>query len=130
MAHISEAFGKEVKKRLDERGWSHLRANVATGIPSATIGRMALGIVPGEDHVIKWAKALNESINYWLDLAGYEPIPANLICETKTPYRVAKSSSGDDVCIPIGAEPSQEDIDKIAAILQHGAVKVEDRKSA
>jgi hypothetical protein len=79
MARISEDFGRAVQRELDDKGWSHQRACVATSIPSATIGRMALGIVPGEDHIIRWAKGLRQPINQWLILAGYEPIPEELI---------------------------------------------------
>lgn len=75
LGRINTQFGEAVKKALEERGWSHQRAHVNVGVPGATIGRMALGIVPGEDHIIKWAMGLKEPINDWLELAGYEPIP-------------------------------------------------------
>ena len=49
---------------------------------------MSDGMVPGADHVIQWAKALKEPINKWLELAGYEPIPEELISERPDPMLV------------------------------------------
>jgi len=86
MSRVNEEFGKAVQEKLRERGWSHQRAWIATTIPGATIGRMALGLVPGEDHIIKWATALGENVNSWLELAGYDPIPEELVRETKSFY--------------------------------------------
>jgi hypothetical protein len=79
MARISPEFGEKIAEALRERSWSHQRACVATGVPGATIGRMALGIVPGADHVIAWAQGIKQDINMWLVLAGYDPIPFGLL---------------------------------------------------
>lgn len=78
MPRVIEEFGKEVRQRLAIKGWSFRRATIASEIPHTTIGAMADGVVPGENHIIKWAKALKEPINYWLELAGYDPIALEL----------------------------------------------------
>jgi len=101
MSRVNEEFGKAVQEKLQKRGWSHQRAWINTTIPGATIGRMALGLVPGEDHIIKWAKALGENINYWLQLAGYDPIPEELICErgtipTETQQAIERAPTKED----------------------------------
>ena len=88
MVRITSEFGRAVKRELEDRGWSYLRACVGTGIPGATIGRMAQGIVPGADHVIAWAKGLRQDINKWLTLAGYDPIPEELVCDVTKADRV------------------------------------------
>jgi hypothetical protein len=88
MARISIELAQEVSKRLADKDWSHQRACVATGVNGAVIGRMALGIVPGADHVINWALGLRENVNYWLVLARYDPIPEDLICDIARVDRV------------------------------------------
>ena len=62
MVRISKEFRDKISLVLTEHGWSRQRACIASGIPGATIGRMAMGIVPGKDYVIKWAEALREPI--------------------------------------------------------------------
>jgi len=49
---------------------------------------MAQGIVPGADHIIAWAKGLRQDINKWLTLAGYDPIPEELVCDVTKADRV------------------------------------------
>lgn len=79
LARISEEFGRIVRDRLKEKGWSFRRACIATGVDYGTIGNMADGIVPRKGHVIDWAIGLGEDINYWLALAGYDTIPPKLV---------------------------------------------------
>jgi hypothetical protein len=130
MVRIVSNFGLEVRAILEQKGWSFRRATINTGIPHTTIGMMADGLVPGKDHIINWAVALKEPINKWLTLAGYDPIPENLVRESAPEYRIVRSSTGDNVCIPTDADPPQEDIDRIAAILRHGGSAAEDLKRA
>lgn len=79
MPTIKEQFGTEVRKRLDEKGWSFRRAKIGTGLDHYTIGEMSHGVVPSRGKVIQWAQAIGENINWWLELAGYEPIPMELL---------------------------------------------------
>lgn len=82
MAPTKAELGERVKLVLKDREWSYQRASVATEIPAPTIARMALGIVPGADHIINWARAIGQNINEWLILAGYEPIPVHLVADS------------------------------------------------
>lgn len=66
---------------MKERGWSYRRARIATGIDHGTIGDMATGVVPRKGVVVDWAQTLKENVNWWLELAGYDPIPENLVCD-------------------------------------------------
>lgn len=95
---VNEEFGKAVRQKLEEKGWSFRRATIASGVTYGTIGNMAAGMVPGRDHIIDWAVALGEDVNYWLKLAGYEPIPCNLVSkEGKSPV---PNSSRAPIIIP------------------------------
>lgn len=76
---VSPRLGTEMQNRLQDRKWSYRRAAICTGLRHSTIGDMASGLVPGKDHIIDWAVAIDEPINYWLELAGYEPIPARAV---------------------------------------------------
>lgn len=78
---VSLEFGAAIKDRLEKRQWSYRRAAINTGLRYGTIGNMASGLIPGEDHIIRWAEAIGENINYWLQLAGYRPIPEELVCQ-------------------------------------------------
>jgi transcriptional regulator with XRE-family HTH domain len=82
LPRINERFGEAIKKKLEEKGWSFRGACIATGIAYGTIGNMQNGMVPTADNIIKWAKGLKEPINPWMELAGYEPIPEELVKET------------------------------------------------
>lgn len=95
MPRISPQLGEAVKAVLAEKGWSYRRASIATGLQHATIGAMASGIVPGKDHIINWAVALNEPINKWLELAGYDRLPANLVIEQPELWDWLVDASGD-----------------------------------
>jgi len=132
MGRISKAFGEQVRQVLANRGWSHLRANVASSIPSATIGRMALGIVPGSDHVIAWAKALKEPINKWLDLAGYDPIPENLISVRPDPMIVREQMA--EYLVETGRLTSEEAAKALSELQEESAAAdmehLGERKSA
>lgn len=81
MPIIKKEFGEEVAEKLKQKGWSYRRAKIATGIDHYTIGEMASGVVPKKGAVIDWAQALHENVNKWLVLAGYDPIPEELIIE-------------------------------------------------
>ena len=85
---VSEEFGAEVRARLKGKGWSYRRATIATGIDHGTIGMMASGVVPKKGVVIDWATHFGEDVNKWLVLAGYDPIPEELVCDVTTADRV------------------------------------------
>jgi len=42
----------------------------------------------GRGSVIDWAVGIGEDINHWLELAGYDPIPEELVCERPDPMMV------------------------------------------
>jgi len=85
MPIIKQTFGEAVSRILKEKQWSYRRAKIATGIDHYTIGEMAAGAVPKRGVVIEWAQALKEPINPWLALAGYDPIPPELVEGEKHP---------------------------------------------
>jgi lambda repressor-like predicted transcriptional regulator len=76
---INTQFGEEVRKRLEQHGWSFRGATIATGIDYGTIGNMASGMVPRKGVIVDWAIALKEDVNWWLELAGYPPIPPEVL---------------------------------------------------
>ncbi len=84
----SETLGTAVSKKLKERGWTLRQASIRTHVSHNTIGDMAQGIIPGRGMVIQWAEGLNESVNDWLVLAGYDPIPTELCLPAGTPPEV------------------------------------------
>ncbi len=115
MAVISEEFGHRMKEELERRGWSYQRACVASGVPTPTIGRMALGIVPGKDHIINWAVAIQEPINEWLVLAGYDPIPEELVCrhnELSVPTLLRAA------LLRVGDELTEDDVSALLAVIE------------
>lgn len=115
MPRTSEEFAAAVRRVLEERHWSYRRATVATGIDHGTIGFMAIGIVPKRGVVIEWAQALKEPINDWLKLAGYDPIPENLVTrELAVKYRM----SADMVLGTAGRQVSPEVLRRITDILE------------
>ncbi len=88
-------FSEAISNTLAERGLTLRQAEYKTGIDHTTITRMANGIVPSRGKVIEWAEGLDENINTWLELAGYEPIPAELcgavrIAESPAEYTAMK----------------------------------------
>jgi hypothetical protein len=149
--HLSKpnlAFAEAVNKVLADRNL-HLRgAEYKTGLDHTTVNRMKNGLVPSRGKIIEWAEGLGESINHWLGLAGYDPIPENLVRDPAASYeatptpsvdslkqsgfttRIVRSSGGDDIPIPVDANPPQEDIDRIADILRHGGDCVEEPRRA
>ena len=88
MAKTSLKFGAAVQAVLNDHGWSFRGATIATGIDYNTIGNMKSGIVPSRGKVIEWAEKINEPINKWLVLAGYEPIPAELCLPEDMPSEI------------------------------------------
>ena len=129
MPRVIKAFGEEVRKRLVAKGWSFRRATISTEIPHTTIGAMADGVIPGEDHIIKWAKALKEPINEWLTLAGYDPIPEELISERPDPMLVREQMA--EYLVETGrlsAEQAKEVLSELKA--EPDAEEWQDQKSA
>lgn len=79
MPRISETFGERVRQVFEERNWSLRAGTIATGIDYNTLNNMKSGIVPIRDKVIRFAEGIRGDINEWLEVAGYETIPPELI---------------------------------------------------
>jgi hypothetical protein len=74
MPRRSERFGEAVSRVLDERGLSLRAQRALTGIDHDTAAQMRQGVIPRMDKVIQFARAFGQSVNDWLEMAGYEPI--------------------------------------------------------
>jgi len=71
------------------KNWGRVR------ISAATLRRMHDSpYLPDYEKVIAWAEGLGEDINRWLELAGYDPIPEELVVrEDRSEYRTAEEAA-------------------------------------
>ncbi len=69
-----------MRSAMDTHGLTLRGAEYRTGIDHTTILNMRNGRVPGKGAVIDFAIGLGEDVNAWLELAGFEPIPGELVC--------------------------------------------------
>jgi len=116
-------FGELVKHIIGKDSLG--QASARTSISKAYLIQLSGGKVPTPAIIEKFALGYaDRGVDYHtlLVAAGYETIPQD--------YQLAKSSWGTDVCIPAGSEPTQEDIDNIAAILERGSETVSEGKRA
>jgi transcriptional regulator with XRE-family HTH domain len=124
MAKASKQFGEAVSELLDARGLSLRAAALKTGVDHTTISQMRSGMIPKKGIIIDWAVGLGEEINHWLKLAGYEPIPENLITEREpgkesilTQLRISAGKlSKDDI------EAIKKEIDNILDLYDKGTL--------
>lgn len=73
----SDEFAAAVRDACARHGFQSTRhAEQRTGMEHSTISRMMNGYVPGQSVVVRWAAALGESPNKWLELAGHPVLPA------------------------------------------------------
>jgi hypothetical protein len=76
------AFKQAVDDAWRRHGFRNYReAEDITMVERTAIYRMRNGQIPSRGKIIQWAEGLGESINHWLELAGYEPIRAELVDE-------------------------------------------------
>jgi hypothetical protein len=82
---IREQFHKAALEAYKEHGFkSYRHAEQQTGVNYSTIYMIvSRGRIPTRGQVIEWAEGLNESVNEWLVLAGYEPIPVELCLQER-----------------------------------------------
>jgi hypothetical protein len=59
-------------------------------IDYGTVQNMRHGYVPKKGIIVDFAITLGEDINYWLTLAGYEPIPTALVQDPKRYQRIRR----------------------------------------
>ena len=78
--NIQEQFHKAALDAYAKHGFkSYRHAEQQTGVNYSTIYTIvSRGRIPTRGQVIEWAEGLNEPVNKWLILAGYEPIPIEL----------------------------------------------------
>ena len=125
MPKISEAFGRKVSRVFEEKDWSLRQGTIATGIDYNTLNNMKSGIVPIRDKVIRWAEGIKQEINEWLDAAGYDPIPPELVCpapadhvaEQRTPYLPSKEIAALQFREAWKLEESSPEWESIARVL-------------
>jgi SOS-response transcriptional repressor LexA len=82
------ALAQETQRALSERGWSLRAAERRSGVNYSTIYNMKLGRNVDAEHLIRFATALGEDPNRWLEAAG-------------KPYRVPRTgqASGGGVLV-------------------------------
>lgn len=69
-------FGDAVREACERHKFTSTRhAGYRTGIDYSLISKMQNGTVPGIKVIIRWATAIEEPVNKWLELAGYDPVP-------------------------------------------------------
>lgn len=88
------------------RGWkSSGQAELYTGIERTTLHRMKHGHVPMRSTVRVWAAALGDPANRWLELAGYDPVPAEIAQEA--PQRPQERAQGQGRANDIKGDPER-----------------------
>jgi hypothetical protein len=80
-----QAFHDAVVEAYQRHGFrSYRQAERITGVNYSTIYTLvSSGRIPTRGQVIEWAEGINEPINYWLELAGYDPIEPRLVAELR-----------------------------------------------
>lgn len=111
MPKVSEKFGAAVRELLDSRGLTLRAASLKTGVDHTTIKQMRDGLVPKKGIVIDFAQGMDENINHWLELAGYEPIPPRLIRGGLEPVQVYLRKTH-------GHKLSDEEIEAILRVIE------------
>lgn len=76
---LEQIIGSQLTKRRNHFGWSQDELAERSGVAKITISKMERGIVmPKIDTLLKFARALNTDINYFLEgLSLYSPKNAN-----------------------------------------------------
>ena len=87
---VDEEFGKAVDDAMKARGLSNRGVMIKSRgkIDYGTVQNMRSGLVPKKGVVIDFAITIGEDINHWLTLAGYDPIPTELIGDIASADRV------------------------------------------
>lgn len=75
---LNETAGKRVTELLERRGLTLRAADRKTGVNYGTISNMSIGHRPEMESVVRFAKALGENVNEWLELYGYPPVETPL----------------------------------------------------
>ena len=77
MLNKNPQFGDAVKEACSRRGYSSTRhAEYKTGLDHSLISKMQNGQVPGVKVLMRWAAAIGEPVDKWLELAGHPPVSA------------------------------------------------------
>jgi hypothetical protein len=111
-----------------------LRAQRAlTGIDHDTAAQMRQGVIPRMDKVIQFARAFDQSVNEWLELAGYEPIEPEWDPDRALVLGIRRIREETGADFQINAEELQlkqatpEEVEAILASIRH---RVEQRLGA
>ena len=117
-----EIFHKAVMEAWKRHGFkSYRQAEVITGINYTALYNMhGLGRILTRSKVIEWAEGIGEPINKWLELADYEPIPAELVEDDEgNTIRVAQMHGAEFYLrMEKGAEVDEEIIKAIQDVIK------------
>lgn len=89
-------LAEAVKETLAERQLSLRAATIKTGIAHTTILKMQKGYIPRRSTICDWAVGLGDSINKWLVIAGYQPLPDNADKPPSGPVQPARPENGPE----------------------------------
>lgn len=89
-------LAEAVKETLAERQLSLRAATIKTGIAHTTILKMQKGYIPRRSTICDWAVGLGDSINKWLVIAGYQPLPDNADKPPSGPVQRAEGENGSE----------------------------------
>jgi hypothetical protein len=98
---------------------TYRHAEDVTGVERTCLMRLREGPKPSRGKIIEWAQGIGENINHWLGLAGYDPIPIELLEEPppgKKKYYIHFDDM--DIAITYSGELTDEDIPAIMPAIE------------
>jgi hypothetical protein len=112
---IEESFHNAVEEAWGRYSLGNYReAEKITGMDRMALFRFRNGGRPTRARVIEWAEGIGENINKWLELAGYEAIPADLVREERETPKPTKERVKAYLQVADG-ELSKEDWEAVRA---------------